>query len=159
MEFWLKAPTGNKFWLLRKVVSLVAFLGGNRLAELRHAKQSSISRCPEGFMFKFTPAKQRGHIKESKFIIPRGKAPNGVCFASMIDVYLEELEKFGLRSPKIGNANRPFFFTGRADTASGTSKFVNSPLGENSLRNVGRDIASWLGLENAENYTGHAFRR
>ena len=160
MQFWKEASSTNTFWLVRKIASSLAYLGGNRLAELRQAKQSAISRCAEGYLFKFVPAKQRGHVRESSFLIPRGNAPNGVCFASMMDTYLEILETIGLRSndPE-KNKHRPFLYTGRADTASGTSKFYNSPIGENTLRKIGQDIANWLGLENADKYTGHTFRR
>ena len=91
MQFWKEASSKNTFWLVRKIASSLAFLGGNRLAELRRAKQSAISRCAEGYLFTFVPAKQRGHVRESSFLIPRGSAPNGVCFASMMDSYLESI--------------------------------------------------------------------
>ena len=78
MQFWKEASSKNTFWLVRKIASSLAFLGGNRLAELRRAKQSAI---------------------------------------------------------------------------------YNSPIGENTLRKIGQDIANWLGLENADKYTGHTFRR
>ena len=67
MQFWKEASSKNTFWLVRKIASSLAFLGGNRLAELRRAKQSAISRCAEGYLFTFVPAKQRGHVRESSF--------------------------------------------------------------------------------------------
>ena len=60
LQFLAAAPSSNRFWSIRKVVVTLAFLGGNRLHELRHAKQSALEKCSEGYYFNFIPAKQRG---------------------------------------------------------------------------------------------------
>ena len=56
-------------------------------------------------------------------------------------------------------SDMPFFFTGRVNTGTRGSKFVNSPLGHNTLRDVGKDIANYLKKPNPEGFTGHCFRR
>ena len=90
-----------------------------------------------------------------RFLIPRGFAENGVCFASVIQTYLETLTKDGI----MVLSDMPFFFTGRAATNTRVSKFVNSPVGANALRDVGKDIANYLKKPNPEGFTGHCFRR
>ena len=155
MRFLAEAPSSNRFWLIRKVVVSLAYLGGNRLAELRHSKQSSLERCPEGFFFTFKPAKQRGHVKMSKFLIPRGKTSTGICFAQVIEEYQEALRHDNVDM----GPEAPFLYTGRPATDSKPSKFIQSPVGENALRKFGVDMANLLELPNGEKYTGHCFRR
>ena len=137
------------------MVVALAFLGGNRLSELRHAKQSSLERCAEGYYLVFTPAKQHGHVRTSKFLIPRGKTIAGFCFAQIIDDYRQMLSDDKI---PIG-PTAPFIYTGRHATESKPSKFINSPVGENALRKFGVDMAEFLELPNPEKYTGHCFRR
>ena len=48
---------------------------------------------------------------------------------------------------------------GKKETKSTKSVFVNQPIGKNKLYKVGEEIAMFLGLEDAERYTGHTFRR
>ena len=149
------APSANRYWCVRKAVVTLAFLGGNRLSELRHATQAALEKCPEGYYLSFTPAKQRGHIRTSKFLIPRGKTPSGVCFATIIEEYISALsdDRIPLRP------SAPFLYTGRPETDSKPSKFVNSPVGENALRKFGVEMATYLELPSPEKYTGHCFRR
>ena len=106
-------------------------------------------------MVTFTPAKQRGQVRTSKFLIPRGKTQNGVCFATLIDEYLEAL----VIDEVPRNPTGPLLFTGRPALDTKPSRYINSALGENSLRNVGIDIANFLGLPDAKPFTGHCFRR
>ena len=155
LRFLSTAPSCNRYWAIRKVVLTLAYFGGNRLFELRNAKQSSLERCAEGFYFNYVPAKQRGHIKTSKFLIPRGKTSSGTCFATIIEDYREALNHDNI---PVG-PEAPFLYTGRPATDSKPSKFINSPIGENALRKVGVDIATFLELPQPEKYTGHCFRR
>ena len=155
LRFLASAPSNNRFWTIRKVVISLAYLGGNRLCELRHSTQSSLERCAEGYIFNFTPAKQRGHVRTSKFLIPRGKTSAGVCFATLIDNYREALNYDNV--PLLPSS--PFLYTGRPASGSKPSKFINSPVGENSLRKFGVDMATFLELPHPQKYTGHCFRR
>ena len=104
---------------------------------------------------RFTPAKQRGHIRTSSFLIPRGETSNGVCFAKIIEDYRNELNYDNV----LINPDCPFLYTGRCATLTKPSRYINSPIGENALRTIGKDIANFLGLENPEKFTGHCFRR
>ena len=88
-------------------------------------------------------------------LIPKGKTENGVDFAQIIQTYIEALAADGI--PYC--SDRPFIYTGTQGSAANKSKFINSPIGEKTLHDVGKDIATLLGLKDPESYTGHTFRR
>ena len=57
-------------------------------------------------------SKQRGHVKMSKFLVPRGKTSSGICFAQLIEEYQE-----ALRHDKVDmGPEAPFIYTGRPAT-------------------------------------------
>ena len=103
----------------------------------------------------FTPAKQRAQVRTSSFLVPRGRTSNGVDFAQILEDYLNALSYDQI----VMKPDRQLLLTGRPQTLTKPSKFINSPMGENSLRKVGQDIASYIGLESPERFTGHCFRR
>lgn len=50
--------------------------------------------------------------------------------------------------------------TGRVFVQFKNQKFhPKCPIGHNSVGDVGKKVASWIGLENPERYTGHCWRR
>ena len=54
----------------------------------------------------------RGHVKMSKFLVPRGKTSSGICFAQLIEEYQE-----ALRHDKVDmGPEAPFIYTGRPAT-------------------------------------------
>ena len=67
-------------------------------------------------------SKQRGHVKMSKFLVPRGKTSSGICFAQLIEEYQE-----ALRHDKVDmGPEAPFIYTGRPATDAKPSKFIKS---------------------------------
>ena len=92
----------------------------------------------------YTPSKQTAQTKTKTYIIPKGK------YASLIESYLNNLHLDVNPDPE-----DPFFFTGRKPLKNGTSKYINSPLGINEMRNTGIYIAKLLQLEEPERYTGN----
>ena len=91
----------------------------------------------------------------SRFLIPRGRTENGVCLASIIDSYLKALAYDRVDTP----GKSPLIRTGRTGKPNKPSIFVKTPIGVNSLYNVGKDVAEFLQLANPELFTGHCFRR
>lgn len=79
--------------------------------------------------------------------------------ARIIDIYYETLT-FDSISLRPGGH---FLYTGRAATEDNgnrrQSRFYNVPMGINAMRDIGKDVAKFLKLENADQYTGHCFPR
>ncbi len=61
-------PVG--FWLLRKAVAAIAFVGGLRIHELKNLKMEDVTEAADGIWINYTPAKQRGEVKRSRFLVP-----------------------------------------------------------------------------------------
>ena len=118
-------------------------------------KQKDVQPCSDGFTITYIPAKQTGHTITKEAIVPRNKLNDGkICLASILELYLVDLRKdLNSKQPPLTEES-PLFFTGRKPTAKGTSIYVNSPLGENELKNTGKYIARILGYADADEYTG-----
>ncbi len=120
--------------------------------ELRRMKPSDVVAVPEGYNVTFSHAKQQQHKKEHTFLIPRNKE-GPVCFASVIRAYFEALNKdLPDRKQDI------LFFTGQKQKKSGVSRFLDQPIGVNTISDTGKAIAKILGLDSPDRYTGHCFR-
>lgn len=65
-EFLKNAPTKNRYYLVRKVVTLLAYMGGNRLGEIRKLTFDSLKRCENGFTVSFEHLKQRAQLQTSQ---------------------------------------------------------------------------------------------
>ena len=70
-------------------------------------------------------------------------------------LYFETLSKDKIST----EGTSPFIRQGNKKTKSKPSTFVNGPMGQNKLAEVGKEIAQFLGYENWRQYTGHCFRR
>ncbi len=92
----------------------------------------------------------------SRFLIPRREkeSPEKVCFASIIQTYFE-----GLNKELPNRRDDILFFNGQKVNKAGKSKFLDKPLGVNTIGDTGKHIAKFLGLKDPERYTGHCFRR
>ena len=66
LKFLQEAGTKNRYYLVRKVVATIAYLGGTRMEELRSLTFDSIKPIPEGYEVEFKVAKQRLHTKNSR---------------------------------------------------------------------------------------------
>ena len=114
-------------------------------------RQKDVRAVPEGYEVTFTPAKQTSHTITKKFLIPRNRSGEGVCHATVLDLYFSALAKDLGR--KI-TPESPLFMTGRKPTAKGTSVYANIPLGVNEIKNTGKYMAQVLGKPDSDEYTG-----
>jgi integrase len=53
----------------------------------------------------------------------------------------------------------PLFLTGRKNLVGRVSRFYSTPIGKNTLAQIGKNTAQFLGLQDPDKYTGHCFRR
>ena len=133
----------------------MGYLGGTRGCELRGMTQSSVKPHPDGYQVTFFPAKQTGHVKESKFLIKNEENESQVNCAKIIQKYLEALT----RDEVVTKPDGPFFMRGYKERPHSKSKFSNEPIGKHTLAKIPSEIATFLDLPDAEKYTGHCFRR
>ena len=138
MQIFLEADhSGSRYWLLRKVVLILAYCGGTRLAALRNITQNSVHQSPEGFRVTFNANTQsrkpfktlKNMEKVTDFLIPFGPSDLGVDFGSIIEEYVLALKEIGTRP----YPTSPFLYCGKDGEQMNDSKFINSPLGENAL--------------------------
>ena len=144
-RFLREAHDENRYWLLRKVVACLAYSCGMKLSELHGLSRKSVLPCPDGFVVNFPPTVKR---HTSSFLIPRREV-DGVCFATIIENYISALKS----DVVIQQENDPFLVTGRAPGKC-VSRFFNHPLSIGMLRDIGKDIATFLKLEYPAFYTG-----
>ena len=109
----------------------------------------NMKKTSDGYTFHFTPAKQRGPLRESDFVIP--KKPDGVegiDYVAILDAYVELINKQVSPAP-----DDQIFWTGRLKS-DGSSKFTKQHLGIGEIRAVPKFIAGWLKKDEPEKYTG-----
>ena len=80
------------YWLVRKVVVILAFFGGLRLKETLDLDLEKIESTPAGVFVTHQRCKQRTDKKDSKFLIPRAKKDGDVDYAGVMDSYLHEIK-------------------------------------------------------------------
>ena len=162
MKIFLEADhSESRYWLLRKVVLILAYCGGTRLAALRNITRNSVCQTQEGFRVTFDSHTQSRKLskkfntveKVTDFLIPFGPSDLGVDFGSIIEEYILALKEVGARH----YPTDPFLFCGKDGEQMNDSKFINSPLGENALREIGKQVAIFLKLKNPELYTSLCF--
>ena len=162
MKIFLEADhSESRYWLLRKVVLILAYCGGTRLAALRNITRNSVCQTQEGFRVTFDSHTQSRKLskkfntveKVTDFLIPFGPSDLGVDFGSIIEEYILALKEVGARH----YPTDPFLFCGKDGEQMNDSKFINAPLGENALREIGKQVAIFLKLKNPELYTSLCF--
>jgi hypothetical protein len=137
-----------------------------RLIELKNLSFENLSQDEFGYWIEFVRAKQRGRSVTTTILIPRRKsdwvpvaqdsyrASTDIDPASFIDRYLEALQAdYGV---PLAGLTGPFF---RATHGQKGPRFIRTVIGKNMLSQVGIQLASELGLEHPECYTGHCWRR
>jgi hypothetical protein len=164
----------SRYWIVRKVVSLVGYFGGLRNIELRSIEfgktfasgEKSFEMTESGFWFCFERGKQRGLPGVSTFCVPRRQAdwiptvstsdrsPIDYDPASVIDHYLAMLE-LDLKKPR-DELTGGFF---KSVHGKGARFYRQVPMGKNLLEKVGREMAEELFLPNPATYTSHCWRR
>ena len=160
-QFLLTADSSNRYWLVRKVVLVLAYCGGNNRS-LKTLRYDSVQPCDQGFNVSFTHQLVSNQDSiSSGFIIPSGLSELGIDLTEIIEEYLQALIDDDVR---ITSESQFLFSSGKSysgigTTAIGRSRFANSALGENSLREIGKDVANFLGLDSPESYAGRCFKK
>jgi integrase len=145
-----EGPKG--FWLLRKAVVALSYSGGLRTTELKNLKYRNLSDSPAGIWVDYTPAKQRGEVKTSRFLVPINPESPGACYASHVRAYMTAVKK-SLGSNQL-DADSELFR--QCLKGGGYSKV---PMGINLLYKIPGEVATRLNLQDPMKYTGHSFRR
>jgi integrase len=143
-------PGPSSFWLLRKAAATLAFSGGLRIAELKSLKFKNLTDSLEGIWVLYTPAKQRGEVKTSKFLVPANPENPATCYASHVRAYMNAIDK------SLGkvDANSDLF-----KSCLKGGGFSTVSMGINLLYKIPELVATQLNLEGPKEYTGHSFRR
>ena len=122
-RFLREAPDEDRYWLARKAVGVISYLGKIKCSDCRNIDQEDVKFTKQGIKIKFQPDGE----KESKVIyISNEKSEDGIHFTSIIQTYHEALKRDDI--PVFPNS--PFLFTGRRKANELESKFVNSALGK-----------------------------
>ncbi len=78
-------------WVLRKAAIAIAYCGGLRCVELHSIKYGNLTLDNEGVWVMFQQAKQRGEVKENRFLVPFNREKPHRCFAARVMTYLCDL--------------------------------------------------------------------
>jgi hypothetical protein len=88
-----------------------------------------------------------------RYLIPFRGDGDGPCYGGILQAYFSKVnESLSKRDSDC------LFYTGQRKTGSKAGMFTKCPIGKNTLSETGKVIATWLGLEHPERYTGHCFR-
>jgi hypothetical protein len=71
----------------------------------------------------------------------------GICPLTLLNSYKSKIDLLACNGRVWRTWNNPL------------QKFVNSPMGINSIAQIPQKIAKFLNLQNPQQYTGHCFRR
>ena len=133
------------YWLVRKVVMILAFFGGLRHTEAMDLELQNVRPAENGIYITHSRAKQRSDKRSSSFLVP--KTTGEVDYAEVVKEYMDHMKT------ELGKFSGRFFWTGKQQN------FINSPLGKNSVSNIPKEMAEFLEKENVSEFTFHSLRR
>ena len=149
----LQLPPAEKMlpheWVLKKAVISLNFNGGVRGIELRSLTYGSLEETDEGVWVNYIQAKQQA-VKENRFLVPFNKERPDLCFAAPVIEYLKLLRE---SHPNL-HAEDPLFYR-----ALKSGRYSVQVMGQHTLADIGKEVASRLGLDTPKQYTGHGWRR
>ena len=99
----------------------------------------------DGIYVTHTRSKQRSDKRSSVFLVPRAKDVNEIDYAKTVDLYISSIKD------QLGKFKGRLFYTER--------KFVDSPMGKNSVAGVPKEMASFLEKDNSDAFMFHSLRR
>ena len=146
MRFLRDAPNTPQ-WLQRKAVAIIATYGGLRISEVVYLLDSDILEWNQYVI--------RINIRASKpysFVIDRAPEVSDPNPYLLLEMYIEKLE-YDMTNA-VGLSNQRFW----AKYSESSGKFINAPIGKNTMSKIPHQIAEFLGLPDPELFTGHAFR-
>ena len=140
INFVNQAPD-EPYWLVRKVIIILAYFGGLRQTELFDLKLERVSVKDGYLLVKHSRCKQRSDKRETAFKVPLDN------FGEKVVQYMNCVKN----DLNIGEGR--FLYTGRGP------KFIKSCMGRNMVQLVPRDVAKFLKLADCEKFTFHSLRR
>ncbi len=142
-EFML-ARKDSAYWLVRQVITIVAFFGGLHIQECMDLVLEKIQRGKEGYFITHFRVKQRRSDKlESRFLVPEEGG-----YAAQLALYLG----------KVNNQLKKY--QGRVwYTCTQSDLFRKQVIGKNTMAKVPQEIATLLMRPNPALYSFHSFRR
>ena len=115
---------GSPYWLVRKIVVILAYFGGLRLTETLELQLEMIESQPDGVFVTHQRCKQRSDKRDSRFLVPRAKKEDDVDYAGILDSYLHEIK------------DRLGVFTGRVLWTGKKTTIKNNPSSPGEDRGV-----------------------
>lgn len=139
-RFLAEADDSN--FLLMKVVTIMGIAGACRTQELCNMMMENVQEM-ENIAIVNIPDSKNGMSR--RFTVTAGEG-NDVCYLKIFKKYLK------IRS-MVRSAHQRFFMRYQ------DGKCLGQPVGKNTFSSIPSKIAKFLGLPNAEAYTGHSYRR
>jgi hypothetical protein len=138
------ARKDSAYWLVRQVITIVAFFGGLRIQECMDLVLEKIQRGKEGYFITHFRVKQRRSDKlESRFLVPEEGR-----YAAQLALYLG----------KVNNQLKKY--QGRVwYTGTKSDLFRNQVIGKNTMSKLPHEIATLFSMPNPALYSFHSFRR
>ena len=136
-------------WSLKKCAMSLGYCGGIRGIELRSLTYGCLEQDEEGLWVTFKQSKTQA-VVTNRFLIPFNNERPDLCFAKPIMEYKQLLEQ---SLPDL-RPEDPLFFKPLKN-----GKFSRQVVGKHKLSDIGKEVATRLGLPNPESYTGHGWRR
>lgn len=144
-QFLGQSSNEDKKLLVKKAVTIIAYYGGLRCAELVALtfKDIAINEHDITVFIRTCKTDPQGKSK-FYFTIPQTNDEHN-CPYKIIQMYYESVQK------KVGRFFQNFNLK--------SQQFSGQPMGRNTIGAIPKFIATYLKLDNPESYTGHCFRR
>ena len=91
--FKISLAYNDPFWVLRRCYVSIACCGGLRTAQCRSIKYGDVVATEHCYKVTYYPAKNRGEMIESKFLVPRNDRNTIASFSSYVDSYVTLLKR------------------------------------------------------------------
>lgn len=138
-HFIKEAPSEGEM-LRHKIVALVAYYGACRIADIVYLDFANVKIDAMQVSVTIQRSKSAAAAASTTFIIPNTDSLDVVV---LFNLYASQ------QNPKTGRFWRHYHW----------NRWTPAVVGHNPLAKTPKEIATWLGKENAEAYTGHCFRR
>lgn len=148
VQFIAGPQISTPYWVVRKVVMIVAYFGGLRHTETMDLKLEKLTIDHEGVWITHGRPKLRGQSKgETTFLVPDTGDRHAVNFAAVVRNYVTAIKD------TLHVTQGRLFYTGKQ------FHFVATPMGKNLISSVPKQMAQYLKKENAADFTFHSLRQ
>jgi integrase len=144
-DFFTRAPNDDN-WLVTKVAASVAIVCGNRPSELYNMLGDDVKRLDNGG-WEITVSKRKTQKRHAATFVVPPDVDGPTSPLRYLPAYM------ALRAEKQVDGHEPLFWQVRR------GKMTKQRVGENSFNEMTKNMASFLELADAEQYTGYALRR